>query len=46
MVPVAPVEVKISWDISELVDVLLLASHCSVKPIGTLTVVEVLVPTA
>jgi len=46
MVPVAPVEAKISCDISEVVDVLLLLLHCSIKPEGTFTEAMVPRPTA
>jgi len=46
MVPVAPVEEAISWDISEVVKELLAVYDPSVKPDGGLTVVAWTTPTA
>jgi hypothetical protein len=45
-VPVAPLEAKISCDISEVVDELLVVLHCWVNPDGTFTDVAVTIPTA
>ena len=46
MVPVAPTEGKTSCDISEVVEDVLVALHCWVKPAGTFTVVAAVMPTA
>src|SRR6266516_4085437 len=43
-VPVAPVVEKSSWDISEVVEELLLVLHSCVKPVGTFTEVAITMP--
>ena len=46
IVPVAPVEESISWDISDVVLELLAVYHCSVKPEGRVNEVGSMIPTA